>query len=39
MEYVVVKTMTSEDIIGRLKMVDEKELILEDPCYVNIDQR
>jgi hypothetical protein len=36
MEYVVVKTMTSEDIIGRLKMVDEKELILEDPCYVNI---
>ena len=36
MEYVVVKTMTSEDIIGRLKMVDEKELIIEDPCYVNI---
>ena len=36
MEYVIVKTMTSEDIIGRLKMVDEKELILENPCYVNI---
>lgn len=36
MEYVVVKTMTSEDIIGRLKMVDDKELIIEDPCYVNI---
>ena len=35
MEYVIVKTMTSEDIIGRLKMIDEQELIIEDPCYVN----
>lgn len=39
MEYVVIKTMAAEDIIGRLKMVDEKELTLENPCYVNVRPR
>jgi hypothetical protein len=36
MEYVVIKTLADEDIIGRLRMVNDKELTLEDPCYVNI---
>jgi hypothetical protein len=39
MEYVIVKTMTAEDIIGKLKLADDKELVLIDPCYVNIKLR
>lgn len=36
MEYIVVKLHSDSDILGRLALLDDKHITIEDPVYVNV---